>query len=64
MQSDMEKKNNDDYDTVIINDTKKKAIDGSDIPLNDADGYTVIIRDHDAKHHGHGHTHSKFFFFK
>ncbi|XP_014215485.1 zinc transporter foi isoform X2 [Copidosoma floridanum] len=59
MQNDLDKKNSGEWklDDSVINDTKK-AMDASDIPLNDAEGYTVIIRDHDAKHHGHGHTHN------
>lgn len=61
MPNDLEKKNNEDWklDDTVISDTKK-AVDGSDIPLNDAEAYTVIIREHESKHHGHGHTHSKF----
>lgn len=59
MPNDLEKKNNEDWkmEDTVINDTKK-AVDGSDIPLNEAESYTVIIREHEGKHHGHGHTHS------
>lgn len=67
MSNDIEKKG-DDWklgDTVIIDshiDTKK-AVDGSDVPLNETESYTVIIRDHEAKHHGHGHSHSNLPFY-
>ncbi|XP_058806546.1 zinc transporter foi isoform X2 [Phymastichus coffea] len=59
MSNDMEKKGNEDWklDDTVINDTKK-AVDGSDIPLNEAESYTVIIREHEGKHHGHSHGHS------
>ncbi|OXU22795.1 hypothetical protein TSAR_002041 [Trichomalopsis sarcophagae] len=58
MPNDIEKKGEDWKlgDTVIID--SKKAVDGSDVPLNETESYTVIIRDHEAKHHGHGHSHS------
>jgi zinc transporter 10 len=64
MQSDIEKKNNEEWklDDTVINDTNK-TVDGSDVPLNEVESYTVIIKDHDTKHHGHGHSHSKFNYF-
>ena len=64
IQNDVDNKktssNNDEWklDDNVINDSKKCVVDGSDVPLNDPENYTVIIRDHDVKHHGHGHSHS------
>lgn len=57
MTNDVEKKPNDDWrlDDSIVK-TKKNA-DGSDIPLNESESYTVIIREHETKHHGHTHSH-------
>ncbi|XP_043497109.1 zinc transporter foi [Polistes fuscatus] len=58
MTSDAEKKATDDWrlDDSIVNNAKKNA-DGADIPLNESESYTVIIREHETKHHGHTHSH-------
>ncbi|XP_012218312.2 zinc transporter foi isoform X2 [Linepithema humile] len=58
VSSDMEKKPKDDWrlDEPIVNNTKKNA-DGADVSLNEAESYTVIIREHETKHHGHSHSH-------
>ncbi|KAL6259773.1 hypothetical protein P5V15_009685 [Pogonomyrmex californicus] len=55
---DMEKKPTDDWrmDDSIVNNAKKNA-DGADVSLNESEGYTVIIREHETKHHGHSHSH-------
>ncbi|XP_076233617.1 zinc transporter foi isoform X1 [Calliopsis andreniformis] len=57
MTNDVEKKPNDDWrlDDSIVN--TKKNPDGADIPLNESESYTVIIREHETKHHGHTHSH-------
>ena len=57
MTNDVEKKPSEDWrlDDSIVN-TKKNA-DGADIPLNESESYTVIIREHEMKHHGHTHSH-------
>nr|XP_012139836.1 PREDICTED: zinc transporter foi isoform X2 [Megachile rotundata] len=56
MASDVEKKLNEDWrlEDSIVN-TKKT--DGADVPLNESESYTVIIREHETKHHGHTHSH-------
>ncbi|KAI4498084.1 hypothetical protein M0802_006908 [Mischocyttarus mexicanus] len=58
MTSDVEKKTSDDWrlDDSIVNNAKKNT-DGADIPLNESESYTVIIREHETKHHGHTHSH-------
>lgn len=58
MANDMEKKPNEDWrlDDSIMNNGKKNA-DGADVPLNETESYTVIIREHETKHHGHTHSH-------
>ncbi|XP_076229868.1 zinc transporter foi [Nomia melanderi] len=57
MTNDVEKKPNEDWrlDDSIVN--TKKNTDGADIPLNKSESYTVIIREHETKHHGHTHSH-------
>ncbi|CAK9816898.1 Zinc transporter foi [Anthophora quadrimaculata] len=57
MTNDVEKKPNEDWrlDDSIVN--TKKNTDGADIPLNESESYTVIIREHETKHHGHTHSH-------
>ncbi|XP_015183219.1 PREDICTED: zinc transporter foi-like [Polistes dominula] len=59
MTTDAEKKTTDDWrlDDSIVNNAKKNAADGADIPLNESESYTVIIREHETKHHGHTHSH-------
>jgi len=55
--NDMEKKPKDDWrldESIVIND--KKNADGVDASLNE-ESYTVIIREHETKHHGHSHSH-------
>ncbi|RLU23386.1 hypothetical protein DMN91_003590 [Ooceraea biroi] len=55
--NDMEKKPRDDWrldESIVIND--KKSTDGVDA-LNEPESYTVIIREHETKHHGHSHSH-------
>lgn len=56
--NDMEKKPKDDWrldESIVIN--SKKNADGVDAPLNESESYTVIIREHETKHHGHSHSH-------
>nr|XP_033336074.1 zinc transporter foi-like [Megalopta genalis]XP_033336075.1 zinc transporter foi-like [Megalopta genalis]XP_033336076.1 zinc transporter foi-like [Megalopta genalis] len=57
MTNDGEKKSNEEWrlDDSIVN--TKKNTDGADIPLNKSESYTVIIREHETKHHGHTHSH-------
>ncbi|PBC32960.1 Zinc transporter foi [Apis cerana cerana] len=57
MTNDIEKKPSKDWrlDDSIVN--TKKNTDGADIPLNESESYTVIIREHETKHHGHTHSH-------
>lgn len=57
MTNDVEKKSNEDWrlDDSVVN--TKKNTDGADIPLNKSESYTVIIREHETKHHGHTHSH-------
>lgn len=59
--SDMEKKPKEDWrlDDSIVNNSKKNA-DGADVSLNESESYTVIIREHESKHHGHSHSHGLF----
>ncbi|XP_014480320.1 PREDICTED: zinc transporter ZIP14-like isoform X2 [Dinoponera quadriceps] len=56
--SDTEKKPKEDWrlDDSIVNNSKKNA-DGADVSLNESESYTVIIREHETKHHGHSHSH-------
>lgn len=55
--NDMEKKPTEDWrlDDSIVNNAKKNA-DSVDV-LNEPESYTVIIREHETKHHGHSHSH-------
>ncbi|XP_071638405.1 zinc transporter foi isoform X1 [Temnothorax longispinosus] len=55
--NDMEKKPKDDWrmDDPIVN--AKKSTDGADVSLNESESYTVILREHETKHHGHSHSH-------
>lgn len=55
--SDTEKKPKEDWrlDDSIINNSKNA--DGADVSLNEPESYTVIIREHETKHHGHSHSH-------
>ncbi|XP_029039101.2 zinc transporter foi-like [Osmia bicornis bicornis] len=57
MTNDVEKKLNEDWrlEDSIVN--PKKNTDGADVPLNESESYTVIIREHETKHHGHTHSH-------
>ncbi|XP_012252567.2 zinc transporter foi [Athalia rosae] len=41
---------------TIINHSKKSE-DNVDPAVNEAESYTVIIREHETKHHGHTHSH-------
>jgi len=55
----MEKKPKDDWrldESIVIN--AKKNADGVDASLNE-ESYTVIIREHETKHHGHSHSHGE-----
>ncbi|KAK0073466.1 hypothetical protein PV325_009691, partial [Microctonus aethiopoides] len=56
MKDDLEKKSNDEWriDDHINN---KKVTDNVDMPLDNHESYTVIIREHENKHHGHTHSH-------
>ncbi|XP_032672948.1 zinc transporter foi-like isoform X2 [Odontomachus brunneus] len=56
--SDTEKNPKEDWrlDDSIVNNSKKN-VDGVDISLNESESYTVIIREHETKHHGHSHSH-------
>ncbi|KAG7209686.1 hypothetical protein KM043_011331 [Ampulex compressa] len=58
MTNDLDKKQNEDWrlDETIMNNSKKNT-DGADVPLNESESYTVIIREHETKHHGHTHSH-------
>lgn len=58
MANDIENKPNEDWrlDESIMNNGKKNT-DGADVPLNETESYTVIIREHETKHHGHTHSH-------
>ncbi|XP_051174555.1 zinc transporter foi-like [Leptopilina boulardi] len=53
VKNDLEKIVNDDWK---LDETMKK-IDGTNEVLNEAESYTVIIREHENKHHGHTHSH-------
>ncbi|XP_011880537.1 PREDICTED: zinc transporter foi-like isoform X3 [Vollenhovia emeryi] len=55
--NDMEKKPKDEWrmDDPIVN--AKKSTDGADVSLNESESYTVILREHETKHHGHSHSH-------
>ncbi|XP_011149779.1 zinc transporter foi isoform X2 [Harpegnathos saltator] len=57
-RDEMEKKPKEDWrlDDSIVNNSKKNA-DGADVSLNESESYTVIIREHETKHHGHSHSH-------
>ena len=57
---DIEKKPKDDWrmDDPIVN--AKKNADGVDVSLNESESYTVILREHETKHHGHSHSHGAF----
>lgn len=59
----MEKKPKDDWrlDDSIVNNEKKNA-DGTIVSLNESESYTVIIREHETKHHGHSHSHGTCFY--
>lgn len=56
----MEKKSTEDWrldEPIVVNNAKKNA-DSADLPLNEPESYqTVIIREHETKHHGHSHSH-------
>ncbi|XP_072760446.1 zinc transporter foi isoform X4 [Anoplolepis gracilipes] len=55
--NDMEKKPKDEWRLDdSINNAKKNA-DGANVSLNESESYTVIIREHETKHHGHSHSH-------
>lgn len=56
----MEKKPKDDWrmDDPIV--SAKKNADGADVSLNEPESYTVILREHETKHHGHSHSHGVF----
>ncbi|XP_020286129.1 zinc transporter foi-like isoform X6 [Pseudomyrmex gracilis] len=56
VNSDMEKKSKDEWRLDDSNNAKKNA-DGADMSLNESESYTVIIREHETKHHGHSHSH-------
>ena len=60
MTDDIEKKPKDDWrmDDPIVN--AKKNADGADVSLNESESYTVILREHETKHHGHSHSHGAF----
>ncbi|XP_011689171.1 PREDICTED: zinc transporter foi-like isoform X2 [Wasmannia auropunctata] len=54
---DMEKKPKDDWRMDDPIENAKKSVDGADVSLNESESYTVIIREHETKHHGHSHSH-------
>ncbi|KAL0131637.1 hypothetical protein PUN28_002882 [Cardiocondyla obscurior] len=55
--SDIDKKSKDDWrmDDSIAN--AKKNPGDADAALNESESYTVILREHETKHHGHSHSH-------
>ena len=57
MPNDVEKKPGDEWklDESIVN--TKKGADGAEAPVDESESYTVIIREHETKHHGHTHSH-------
>lgn len=60
--NDMEKKPKDDWRMDDPMSAKKNAdgADGVDVSLNEPESYTVILREHETKHHGHSHSHGMF----
>lgn len=58
IMSDMEKKSKDDW--RMDDPIAKKNADGADVSLNESESYTVILREHETKHHGHSHSHGVF----
>lgn len=58
IMTDIEKKSKDDWrmDDPMV----KKNVDGTDVSLNESESYTVILREHETKHHGHSHSHGMF----
>ncbi|XP_029171895.1 zinc transporter foi-like isoform X2 [Nylanderia fulva] len=54
-----EKEKKDDWrlDDSVVANTKKNSADGANASLNESESYTVIIREHETKHHGHSHSH-------
>lgn len=58
MSNSTEKQTKDEWrlDDSIVN-SSKKPIDDSDVSLKESESYTVIIREHETKHHGHSHSH-------
>ncbi|XP_011161229.2 zinc transporter foi isoform X2 [Solenopsis invicta] len=53
---DIEKKPKDDWRMDDPVENAKKNTDG-DVSLNESESYTVILREHETKHHGHSHSH-------
>lgn len=67
---DLDKNNHDSWaidDHKVNNTHKSNDKDNLDNPqVDERDSYTVIIREHENKHHGHTHSHGNlwFIFFK
>ncbi|XP_012274150.1 zinc transporter foi isoform X2 [Orussus abietinus] len=57
VKNNHERKGSEDWKSDEPVSHTKKSPDGADIPLNEMDSYTVIIREHENKHHGHTHSH-------
>lgn len=57
---DVEKKPKDDWRMDDPIENTKKNTDGADVSLNESESYTVILREHETKHHGHSHSHGAF----
>ncbi|XP_046747138.1 zinc transporter foi isoform X2 [Diprion similis] len=55
---EVEKRQDEDWklDEAIINHANKNS-ENNDPCANEAESYTVIIREHETKHHGHTHSH-------
>ena len=53
VKNDLEKTGNEDWK---LEESMKKG-DGNNEALAEAESYTVIIREHENKHHGHTHSH-------
>ncbi|XP_015519951.1 zinc transporter foi isoform X1 [Neodiprion lecontei] len=55
---DVDKRQDEDWkmDEAIINHANKNS-ENNDPSVNEVESYTVIIREHETKHHGHTHSH-------
>lgn len=60
--NDMEKKPKDDWRLDDHVNNAKKNADGANVSLNETESYTVILREHENRHHGHSHSHGTCFY--